>query len=236
VSHRYGQLSTDLFFKADEEGLGREFAFVVAWMAQAGQESLPFKEFQKAVRKLSEIGIVLKLDDVLGAALANRVRQQRHRNKIKDIATNGNVTPNVTPNVTNDVTSNVSSLSHSLNISSPTEKRERAPRAPRTAKLSLDAWSPNEEHKAIARERGVSLEHEVAKMRDFVKSSGKTYKDYDAFARNWLRRARPEPVGRPTLVRPNLSNNLLQTDHPDNAGEEYWLQGIDKYKYGGTNG
>ena len=30
MNHRYGQLSTDLFFKADEEGLGREFAFVVA--------------------------------------------------------------------------------------------------------------------------------------------------------------------------------------------------------------
>jgi hypothetical protein len=41
---------------------------------------------------------------------------------------------------------------------------------------------------------------------------------------------------RPGITRPNLSNNLLQTDHPDGAGEEYWLQGIEKYKYGGTNG
>jgi len=237
VSHRYGQLSTDLFFKADENGLGREFAFVVAWMAQAGQETLPFKEFQKAVKKLAEIGIVLKLDDVLGAALANRVRQQRHRNKIKDIASTRNVTPDVTPDVTGNATSNVSSHSHSLNISSPAEKRERKPRAERTAKPSLETWSPNDSHRELAKQRGVDVEREAAKMRDWLLANGKRYKDYDAGFRNWLERARPEPVGRPTLVRPNLSNNLLQHDnHPEGAGEEYWLQGIEKYKYGGTNG
>jgi hypothetical protein len=69
-------------------------------------------------------------------------------------------------------------------------------------------------------------------MLDWLKASGKTYKDYDAFARNWLRRANPRPA---QVKRPNLSNNLLQTnDHPEGAGEEYWLAGINKY--GGNHG
>jgi hypothetical protein len=117
------------------------------------------------------------------------------------------------------------------------EKRERKPRAERTAKPSLETWSPNDSHRELAKQRGVDVEREAAKMRDWLLANGKRYKDYDAGFRNWLERARPEPVGRPTLVRPNLSNNLLQHDnHPEGAGEEYWLQGIEKYKYGGTNG
>jgi len=117
------------------------------------------------------------------------------------------------------------------------EKRERKPRAERTAKPSLETWSPNDSHRELAKQRGVDVEREATKMRDWLLANGKRYKDYDAGFRNWLERARPEPVGRPTLVRPNLSNNLLQHDnHPEGAGEEYWLQGIEKYKYGGTNG
>ena len=252
MHHRYGQLSTDLFFKADEEGLGREFAFVVAWMAQAGQESLPFKEFQKAVRKLAEIGIVLKLDDVLGAALANRVRQQRHRNKIKDIATTRNVTSDVTHNVTADVTSNVPSLSHSLSSSPAEKKGERAPRAPKQpskGRRALDAFNAavTEVTGSPSTTMGVSMERKAGAMQDALEAAGETWtqavkRRHDlgkSLNLHWMANdyASDRTMRqRPTLVRPNLSNNLLQTDHPDGAGEEYWLQGIDKYKYGGTNG
>ena len=75
---------------------------------------------------------------------------------------------------------------------------------------------------------------EASKMRDWLLANGRRYKDNDAGFRGWLSRAKPEVR---QAVRPNLSNNLLQhNNHPDNAGEEYWLAGIDKYKYGGTNG
>lgn len=251
MNHRYGQLSTDLFFKADEHGLGREFAFVVAWMAQAGQETLPFKEFQKAVRKLSEIGIVLKLDDVLGATLANRVRQHRHRNKIKYIATTCNVTNNVTSNVTSNVTNNVSSLSHSLS-SSPTEKKgERAPRAPKQpskGRRALDAFNAavTEVTGSPSTTMGISMERKASVMQDAIDAAGETWaqavkRRHDlgkSLNLHWMANdyASDRTMRqRPTLVRPNFANNLLQhNNHPDGAGEEYWLAGIDKY--GGTNG
>jgi hypothetical protein len=109
------------------------------------------------------------------------------------------------------------------------EKKKRAPRVP---KPSEDGWAPKQDHIDIAKERGLDLNAEVTAMLDWLKASGKTYKDYDAFARNWLRRANPRPA---QVKRPNLSNNLLQTnDHPEGAGEEYWLAGINKY--GGNHG
>jgi hypothetical protein len=109
------------------------------------------------------------------------------------------------------------------------EKKKRAPRVP---KPSEDGWAPKQDHIDIAKERGLDLNTEVTAMLDWLKASGKTYKDYDAFARNWLRRANPRPA---QVKRPNLSNNLLQTnDHPEGAGEEYWLAGINKY--GGNHG
>jgi hypothetical protein len=251
MNHRYGQLSTDLFFKADEHGLGREFAFVVAWMAQAGQEALPFKEFQKAVRKLSEIGIVLKLDDVLGSTLANRIRQQRHRNKIKDIATTCNVTHNVPPNVTSNVTNNVSSLSHSLS-SSPTEKKggraTRAPKQPSKGRRALDAFNAaiTEVTGSPSTTMGISMERKAVAMQDALDAAGETWtqavkRRHDlgkSLNLHWMAndyasdRTMRQRTG---IIKPNLSNNLLQTnDHPEGAGEEYWLAGINKY--GGNHG
>ena len=115
------------------------------------------------------------------------------------------------------------------------EKRERKPAAARPAKPSLETWSPNDSHRELAKHRGVDVEREATKMRDWLLANGKRYKDYDAGFRNWLERARPEAMNRPGITRPNLANNLLQhNNHPDGAGEEYWLAGIDKY--GGTNG
>lgn len=82
---------------------------------------------------------------------------------------------------------------------------------------------PKEDHIAIAKERNLNLAAEHIAMRDWLAATGKTYKDYDAFARNWLRRATPQramPV--------NTGNNLRQphprtipTD-PDEA-RKYWL-------------
>jgi len=98
---------------------------------------------------------------------------------------------------------------------------EKKKRAPRVTKPSDDGWSPKQDHVDLAKERGLDLGAEVTAMLDWLKASGKTYKDYDAFARNWLRRANPRPA---QAKRPNLANNLLQTnDHPVNADLDYWL-------------
>lgn len=44
-----------------------------------------------------------------------------------------------------------------------------------------------------------NIPEEIESMRDWVASSGKRYKDYLAFARNWLRRAKPSEVQRVTV-------------------------------------
>lgn len=50
-------------------------------------------------------------------------------------------------------------------------------------------WQPTEEHRALARERGVDFELELSRFRDHEFASPKS--DANATFRNWLRNARP---------------------------------------------
>ena len=158
------------------------------------------------LQELAAFGLVPKADDVLHFLRLKR----KHRGTTKNQVVPGGTTENhvVPDKIRQD------------------KKGEEKKRAPRTPRPSQDGWSPKQDHIDIAKERGLNLDHEVTAMRDWLKASGKTYKDYDAFARNWLRRATPRPA-----QRPNLANNLLQTNHhPQDAGLDYWLG------KGGTNG
>lgn len=96
-------------------------------------------------------------------------------------------------------------------------------RKPRTV-ASFDSWMPKDEHHVIAKERKLSLAAEHISMRDWLASTGKVYKDYDAFARNWLRRARPEQQPRPTWIRPG--SPLLQKNPNDIPDDDldYWTR------------
>lgn len=85
-----------------------------------------------------------------------------------------------------------------------TEGEERASAPPpgvdkskRRARGLPTDWAPNAEHEAIAKERGVSLEGEAVKMRDWALANGETKKDWDATFRNWLRRADPPRTAAP---------------------------------------
>lgn len=62
----------------------------------------------------------------------------------------------------------------------PTKTRKRA--------VSLPAdWKPNPTHARIALERGIDLEAQAEKFRDYARAHGKAYRDWDAGFRNWLR-------------------------------------------------
>lgn len=94
---------------------------------------------------------------------------------------------------------------------------------PKRAKLkatSFDDWKSKPEHGELAKERGVDLDEQVRTMGDWLKATGKTYKDYDAFARNWLRRSKPDAVAFKAK-----SNGALNfgDNAPANAGLDYWL-------------
>lgn len=67
-------------------------------------------------------------------------------------------------------------------------------RARRARSLPGD-WAPNEQHEAIAEERGVDLHAEAEKMRDWAAAEGASKRDWDATFRNWLRRADPPRNG-----------------------------------------
>jgi len=88
---------------------------------------------------------------------------------------------------------------------------------------SFDGWLPKEEHHLIAKQRSLNLAGEHIAMRDWLASTGKTYKDYDAFARNWLRRARPEPA-RAAWIRPG--SPLLQKNPNEIPDDDldYWTR------------
>ena len=75
---------------------------------------------------------------------------------------------------------------------------------------SFDAWVPSQDHLDIAKEVGVDMAQQRTAMGDWLKSTGKTYKDYDAFARGWLRRARSAPTWK-TAVNPLSCGNTDDT-------------------------
>lgn len=89
---------------------------------------------------------------------------------------------------------------------------------------SFDGWLPKEEHQLIAKQRSLNLAGEHIAMRDWLASTGKTYKDYDAFARNWLRRARPEQPARAAWIRPG--SPLLQKNPNEIPDDDldYWTR------------
>lgn len=63
--------------------------------------------------------------------------------------------------------------------------------AKRARQLPPD-WQPTEKHAEIAAERGINLDTEVVKFRDWCGATGKTYKDHDLAFNGWLRRATPD--------------------------------------------
>lgn len=77
-------------------------------------------------------------------------------------------------------------------------------RAPARATKRGD-WKPNEKHLQIANEVGVNPGDELAAFHDYVDSVGKTYKDWDAAFRGWLRRAK-------TFKRPTVRSNTQSID------------------------
>lgn len=111
-----------------------------------------------------------------------------------------------------------------IEITPPGESTAPAkPKRQPKATTGIDGWSPKEDHRTIAKQRGVNLDVEVTKMRDWAASNGAKKKDWDAFARNWLRNAKPERLA------PVNTGNSLRQPHPNTIptdpeeARKYWL-------------
>lgn len=93
----------------------------------------------------------------------------------------------------------------------------KAPRKKREPSPSFDLWVPKDDHQAIAKERGLDLEAERQAMADWLKAEGKTKKDYDAFARNWLRRATPKRASPASAMKSGDRANWAQLNANNQA-------------------
>ena len=64
-------------------------------------------------------------------------------------------------------------------------------KAPKRATRRPDDFRPSQAHVDLASERGIDLRDEWPKFCDWCDANGKTYKDWPAALRNWIRNARP---------------------------------------------
>lgn len=83
------------------------------------------------------------------------------------------------------------------------KKENQPPAKTRKRAVPLPAdWKPNPTHARIALERGIDLEAQAEKFRDYARAHGKAYRDWDAGFRNWLR----SPYVKPENASPRYRN------------------------------
>jgi hypothetical protein len=79
-------------------------------------------------------------------------------------------------------------------------------------------FRPSQAHIDLATERGVDLHAEWAKFCDWSDANGKTYKDWPAALRNWIRNARPTmaAANQPSRVQQHLAlaRQLAEAERP----------------------
>jgi len=93
----------------------------------------------------------------------------------------------------------VTTTSSAASAASQKKKATRATRRP-------EDFRPSQAHIDLANEQGIDLRAEWAKFCDWCDANGKTYKDWPAALRNWIRNARPSqrPNDQPSNVQQHL--------------------------------
>lgn len=126
---------------------------------------------------------------------------------------NGGSTADVDVDVDSDGDLRVTTASSAANASSQKKKPSRATRRP-------DDFRPSQAHVDLAAERGIDLREEWARFCDWSDANGKTYKDWPAALRNWIRNARPSrqaPGQRVTNTQQHLA--LAKQLHDEEQGQ-----------------
>lgn len=92
----------------------------------------------------------------------------------------GNAASNALRNADKDKDIDIKEKIYKKENQPPVKTRKRAVPLPAN-------WKPNPTHARIALERGIDLEAQAEKFRDYARAHGKAYRDWDAGFRNWLR-------------------------------------------------
>ncbi|MDU1225123.1 hypothetical protein [Varibaculum cambriense] len=132
--------------------------------------------------------------DVLARQEHGRKMARARWGKKNDASSNAvsNAQSNAVSNAPGNATSNAlrnADKDKDIDIKEKIYKKENQPPAKtrkRAVPLPAD-WKPNPTHARIALERGIDLEAQAEKFRDYARAHGKTYRDWDAGFRNWLR-------------------------------------------------
>lgn len=97
---------------------------------------------------------------------------------------NGGSTADVDGDVDGDGDLRVTTTSSAASAASPKKAAKRATSRP-------ENFRPSQAHIDLAAERGVDLRAEWPQFCDWTDANGKTYKDWPAALRTWIRKARP---------------------------------------------
>ena len=174
---KYAQLHTDDGLAVLKAGLSREYVLALTFIAQHEDVAIPVREFEKAVKKLAEIGVELTLQRTVGKTLSDNARSKRYYGKTQETKKDSHVRTSVSPHVEphKDL---LLSPSPSLNPS-PAEKVSPMARKPSKGKLALDAWceAVKTETGTRSAEQGKTLEAIASKLQDIAAESGDTFID-----------------------------------------------------------
>lgn len=129
---------------------------------------------------------------------------------VEQPVTNGGSTADGDVEVDGDVDLMVTTTSSAASAASQKKAHKRATRRP-------DDFRPSPAHIDLANERGIDLRAEWLKFCDWCDANGKTYKDWPAALRNWIRNARPSRPGgdQPSNVQQHLAlaQRLAEQEH-----------------------
>ena len=134
---RYAQMHTDDGLAVLKAGLAKEFVLALTFIAQHEDASIPVREYQKAVKKLAEIGVEITLQRAIGKTLADNARSKRYYEKTQDKAKDSHVRTNARPRVE----PHTNPLPSPSPNATPTEQRAASPRYGFSKTACLQAWN-----------------------------------------------------------------------------------------------
>lgn len=99
----------------------------------------------------------------------------------------GNPSVKAYPNPSGEASGNGSDIPHPSSLNpQPLEVPSKSGGRKRPARPMPDGWKPNDRHAEIATERGIDLDHQATRFRDWAEANDRRYADWDAAFRNWL--------------------------------------------------
>lgn len=236
----FAQLHLPLVQSARAAKLGDALLVVLEHVLLTGGLGSPYREVNAALRKLSEAGIDIELDSLIGSALAQKRRDAAYYRKKQDKKKALYVEHDVEPVVDSNAESYTPRERVETKTSSPAEKevarKLRKPRQPSKGKLALAEFNAavTDATGSPSCVTGMANETRAAAFADAVSAAGETMRDAvarrHALGKNltlhWMMN---DYASDRTAKRPvNTANNLRQphprqipTD-PDEA-RKYWL-------------